>query len=76
MIQAHKCPVCDKEFTRAGEPTTFPFCSQRCRRVDLFRWWEGRYEIVEDVDPMVAEFLKDDPDITVQGEGVERPSTE
>jgi endogenous inhibitor of DNA gyrase (YacG/DUF329 family) len=24
-----------------------PFCSQRCRQVDLVRWSEGRYAIVE-----------------------------
>ncbi|GAB5443788.1 MAG: hypothetical protein Fues2KO_41370 [Fuerstiella sp.] len=37
----------------------------------MFRWFDGRYAVVEDVDPMVAEFLKDDPDIKVQGEGME-----
>ncbi|MFM8474684.1 MAG: DNA gyrase inhibitor YacG [Planctomycetaceae bacterium] len=20
-----------------------PFCSRRCRQVDFFRWWDGRY---------------------------------
>lgn len=73
MIKAHRCPVCEREFHR-DEPTgedQFPFCSHRCRMVDLFRWSEGRYEIVEEVDPIVAQFLKDDPDIKVQGEGME-----
>lgn len=73
MIKAHRCPVCDKEFNTVSstDQSQFPFCSDRCRKVDLFRWWEGRYEIVEDVDPMVAEFLKDDPDVRIQGEGIE-----
>lgn len=35
------------------------------------RWVDGRYAIVEDVHPEVAEFLKNDPDILVQGEGAE-----
>ena len=71
MIRAHRCPVCDCEFSRpdTSQEDQFPFCSDRCRKVDLFRWWEGRYEIVEDVDPMVAQFLKDDPDVKVQVEG-------
>jgi endogenous inhibitor of DNA gyrase (YacG/DUF329 family) len=73
MIQAHRCPVCEKTFDTSAEPGSrlFPFCSDRCRKVDLFRWFDGRYAVVEDVDPMVAEFLKDDPDIKVQGEGME-----
>ncbi|MFY9254292.1 MAG: DNA gyrase inhibitor YacG [Fuerstiella sp.] len=73
MIKPHQCPVCDKTFS-ASEPegaAQFPFCSSRCRQIDLFRWTEGRYAIVEDIDPMVAQFLKEDPDITVQGEGIE-----
>lgn len=73
MIKPHRCPVCEKDFNKAdtSAQSYFPFCSDRCRKVDLFRWYEGRYEIVEDVDPMVAEFLKDDPDIQIQGEGIE-----
>lgn len=73
MIKPHCCPVCDKQMP--GNPDVsqdhFPFCSPRCRQIDLYRWSEGRYSIVEEVDPAVAEFLKDDPDILVQGEGQE-----
>ena len=54
----------------------FPFCSERCKKVDLFRWFDGRYAVVEDVDPMVAEFMKNDPDIIVQSEGLEQPGTQ
>jgi len=73
MIKPHNCPVCEKTFNTSDEAgkSHFPFCSQRCRQVDLFRWSEGRYAVVEDIDPMVAEFLRDDPNITVQGEGIE-----
>lgn len=73
MIKPHQCPICDKIF-QVNDPQAqaqFPFCSSRCRQVDLLRWTEGRYAIVEDLDPLVAEFLKEDPDITVQGEGIE-----
>ena len=73
MIKAHLCPICEKQVS-AFDGTVknfFPFCSDRCRKVDLFRWSEGRYAVVEDIDPQIAEFMKDDPDISVQGEGLE-----
>jgi endogenous inhibitor of DNA gyrase (YacG/DUF329 family) len=36
MKQAH-CPVCQKAFDLAASPTP-PFCSERCRSIDLNRW--------------------------------------
>ncbi len=73
MIKPHNCPICEKPFDTSKDPrkALFPFCSERCRQVDLCRWWDGRYAVVEDIDPMVAEFLRDDPNIAVQGEGME-----
>ena len=42
------CPIC-------GKPTlkeTAPFCSKRCKDVDLARWFNGGYAVpvVEDED--------------------------
>lgn len=34
-----KCVICAK----AAQPETFPFCSQKCRAVDLNRWLSGAY---------------------------------
>lgn len=45
-----------------------PFCSDRCRDIDLLRWSKGAYAITEDVDPEVVEFLKHDPNIAVEGD--------
>jgi endogenous inhibitor of DNA gyrase (YacG/DUF329 family) len=46
-----KCPICGKP---AQEPT-LPFCSPRCRDVDLNRWFSGSYVIPgsdsDDEDP-------------------------
>lgn len=42
-----KCPICRKTFevgTLADLPT-FPFCTERCRLVDLGRWIDGDYAI-------------------------------
>jgi endogenous inhibitor of DNA gyrase (YacG/DUF329 family) len=36
---AGRCPICGKP---AAEKTR-PFCSARCRDVDLHRWLSGRY---------------------------------
>jgi uncharacterized protein len=35
------CPICGKPATEALEP----FCSERCRDVDLNRWLSGSYII-------------------------------
>ncbi|WP_425417492.1 DNA gyrase inhibitor YacG [Oricola indica] len=36
-----KCPECGKESKRE----TYPFCSQRCKDIDLNRWLSGAYAI-------------------------------
>lgn len=52
MIQQLTCPICEAALPAqsSSEVPTFPFCSERCRNVDLFRWWDGRYSIVESID--------------------------
>ncbi|MDR3493962.1 MAG: DNA gyrase inhibitor YacG [Ancalomicrobiaceae bacterium] len=35
------CPNCGK----MSLPQTYPFCSKRCRMVDLNRWLNGSYAI-------------------------------
>ncbi|MBT4865473.1 MAG: DNA gyrase inhibitor YacG [Planctomycetaceae bacterium] len=51
MIRRQTCGVCEKDLPAdAAAQEFFPFCSERCRNVDLFRWTEGRYAIVEPLD--------------------------
>ena len=38
---AKKCPICGKPATDASKP----FCSERCRDVDLNRWLSGSYVV-------------------------------
>lgn len=47
------CPICNKplEAGAAESSPVFPFCSSRCRQVDLMRWMDGRYAVVERLDP-------------------------
>lgn len=35
---APRCPTCDMIVDPASEPKSLPFCSQRCRLIDLGRW--------------------------------------
>ena len=43
------CPICAAELADAAatESALYPFCSRRCKLIDLHRWTEGRYAIVE-----------------------------
>ena len=40
-----KCPICKKPVESTG--TDFPFCSERCRLVDLGKWASGQYVVPE-----------------------------
>ena len=42
-----KCPTCKRAFTNDGGDPPFPFCSQRCKLVDLDGWLSGRYVVSE-----------------------------
>jgi uncharacterized protein len=38
---AKQCPICGKPAAEASKP----FCSERCRDVDLNRWLSGSYVV-------------------------------
>jgi hypothetical protein len=44
MIQG-RCPICSRRFEIAApaDLPSFPFCSQRCRLIDLGRWADESY---------------------------------
>ncbi len=42
------CPICKKPVYEGGED--FPFCSARCRLIDLGKWSSEEYRISEAVD--------------------------
>ena len=41
-----KCPHCGKERDTEGNPFR-PFCSERCKLLDLGNWMSGDYRIAE-----------------------------
>ena len=42
-----QCPTCKKPVRteRENRPADFPFCSERCRLLDLSKWLRGEYGI-------------------------------
>jgi endogenous inhibitor of DNA gyrase (YacG/DUF329 family) len=48
------CPICKKpvDEPESGKPAPphYPFCSERCKLIDLGRWLDGRYQIPESGD--------------------------
>ena len=43
------CPICKKE-VKFDDPE-MPFCSERCRLIDLGKWSSGGYVISTPIDP-------------------------
>ena len=48
------CPICRKEV--ALDSAEVPFCSERCRTIDLGKWASGEYRIASPImDPDLLE---------------------
>jgi len=56
-----KCPTCDTEVVWEESPTK-PFCSRRCRLLDLGKWLDEEYavEVVENDPDELARELEDE----------------
>lgn len=41
------CPICKKSVSDVApdRPAAYPFCSDRCKLIDLGRWLDGKYQI-------------------------------
>lgn len=49
-----RCPVCHREFEKESS-TALPFCSERCRTIDLGRWLGESYRVPVLPDPEADE---------------------
>ena len=56
-----RCPICRKEFV-SDETTAMPFCSERCRSIDLGRWLDESYGMPNLTDPEADERPDPEPD--------------
>ena len=59
VVPTFECPVCRKQFTVKSkeEAPHRPFCSTRCKMVDLGRWFDGTYRISEPISRDESEEL-------------------
>lgn len=58
-VRSLRCPTCRKIVLR-DEPE-FPFCSERCRLIDLGKWASGGYVISTSIaDPEQLESIQRD----------------
>jgi endogenous inhibitor of DNA gyrase (YacG/DUF329 family) len=58
-----RCPIC-KKATKATD-ADFPFCSDRCRLIDLGKWASGAYVIsspVNDAEQAIPDNVHDEED--------------
>jgi uncharacterized protein len=58
-----RCPICKKPLSNRNPD--FPFCSERCRSIDLGKWASGAYVIsspVDDISDAVEESRPADSD--------------
>lgn len=45
-----RCPICERHFDPA-QTRAMPFCSDRCRQIDLGRWLKESYSVPVERDP-------------------------
>lgn len=63
-----QCPRCGAR-TRLDDSNAWrPFCSRRCKLVDLDGWFEGRYFIAGEPDPESAWRADDSDDFSQPGQ--------
>jgi endogenous inhibitor of DNA gyrase (YacG/DUF329 family) len=65
------CPTCGAPVALPASasksvPSDFPFCSERCKLVDLGRWADGTYKVSRPLTP--------DEQAAAEEEAAERPS--
>ena len=57
------CPICKKPVRQTD--SEFPFCSERCRLIDLGKWASGAYVVSSppgDTDEGIPQSSPDDPE--------------
>jgi len=70
VICLMRCPVCKREFDPAASNAR-PFCSERCRTIDLGRWLGESYGLPVVPDPEADE-VPEEPHANGNGAADER----
>jgi endogenous inhibitor of DNA gyrase (YacG/DUF329 family) len=68
----HKCPICHKTVKvslqeQSEEAKYFPFCSRRCKLVDLGGWLDAKYKIISELRSQESDKPADIPSETSSG---------
>ena len=51
-MSTYQCAICGRKTAFAGAlPALYPFCSPRCKLVDLGKWLREQYSIDRDLAP-------------------------
>ena len=58
----HRCGTCRGPVKPREENPSFPFCSARCKAVDLGKWFTGAYRVPGPPAPEEPPRRKDDDD--------------
>lgn len=53
-----RCPICQSEF-KPEQSAAMPFCSERCRSIDLGRWLDEGYGLPAVPDPEADEVAEE-----------------
>jgi len=58
-----RCPICKGKIPtpKKGKklPSIFPFCSERCKQIDLGRWLDGSYTIERELNESEKNLFSD-----------------
>ena len=60
MKKAVKCPEGGKATEYSPENEYRPFCSKRCKLIDLGEWIEGRYKINSEENSQESQYMEDE----------------
>lgn len=55
-----KCPHCQKDSSFEKENTYRPFCSEKCKMIDLGEWFEENYKVPSEENPAISFFESED----------------
>lgn len=64
-MPTYQCPSCDKviEVELREDAPSRPFCSKRCKMLDLYKWFAGEYRVSDplpDPSESLGQLPKDD----------------
>jgi endogenous inhibitor of DNA gyrase (YacG/DUF329 family) len=54
------CPICKKDVAPRAQNSAFPFCSVRCKQVDLGKWLNEEYTVPAEDAPDDDDAKKDE----------------